>query len=138
MPSPPAVAFQSPSSLAVEMQLPNRGVVKGMGIPLRVTLIVGGGFHGKSTLLKALEMGVYNKASFAMGTCLCHRLCAAFPINIWLKVGLLSCAVFNDAPATVPASRPAVASCQQGFLAVGAWGWQGAGCHRCLGCQDPS
>lgn len=31
-----------------------------MGIPLGVTLIVGGGFHGKSTLLQALEMGVYN------------------------------------------------------------------------------
>ena len=87
MPSPPAVAFQSPSSLAVEMQLPNRGVVKGMGIPLGVTLIVGGGFHGKSTLLKALEMGVYNKASSAVGTCLCHRLCAAFRTDIWLQVG---------------------------------------------------
>lgn len=31
-----------------------------MGIPLGVTLIVGGGFHGKSTLLQALERGVYN------------------------------------------------------------------------------
>ena len=74
MPSPPAVAFQSPLSLAVELQLPNRGVVKGMGIPLGKTLIVGGGFHGKSTLLKALEMGVYNKASLAANTCICRRL----------------------------------------------------------------
>ncbi len=74
MPSPPAVAFQSPSSLAMEVQLPNRGIVKGMGIPLGVTLIVGGGFHGKSTLLKALEMGVYNKASCAADTCICRML----------------------------------------------------------------
>jgi len=31
-----------------------------MGVPVGVTLIVGGGYHGKSTLLKALERGVYN------------------------------------------------------------------------------
>ena len=31
-----------------------------MGIPEGITLIVGGGYHGKSTLLKALEKGVYN------------------------------------------------------------------------------
>ena len=31
-----------------------------MGIPVGITLIVGGGFHGKSTLLEALEIGVYN------------------------------------------------------------------------------
>lgn len=31
-----------------------------MGIPEGVTLIVGGGFHGKSTLLQALERGVYH------------------------------------------------------------------------------
>ncbi|MEG0857701.1 MAG: ABC-ATPase domain-containing protein, partial [Terrisporobacter sp.] len=38
----------------------NRGVIKGMGIKKGITLIVGGGYHGKSTLLKALELGVYN------------------------------------------------------------------------------
>ena len=42
------------------MQLPNRGTIKGMGLKKGITLIVGGGFHGKSTLLKALERGVYN------------------------------------------------------------------------------
>jgi len=51
--------FQSPESLAVEFDTPNAGTVRGMGIPRGITLIVGGGFHGKSTLLHALERGVY-------------------------------------------------------------------------------
>ena len=55
-----AFPFQSPKSLRVEMHLPHAGVITGMGIPKGVTLIVGGGYHGKSTLLKALEAGVYN------------------------------------------------------------------------------
>lgn len=55
-----AVAFQSPPSMEVEFELPNRGTIRGMGIPRGVTLIVGGGYHGKSTLLKALELGIYN------------------------------------------------------------------------------
>ncbi len=55
-----AVPFASPASLRCEIELPNRGTVRGMGIPPGVTLIVGGGFHGKSTLLNALERGVYN------------------------------------------------------------------------------
>ncbi len=55
-----AVPFQSPETLEVELELPNRGGIRGMGIPRGVTLIVGGGYHGKSTLLKALELGVYN------------------------------------------------------------------------------
>lgn len=54
------VPFQSPSGLRVSFQLPNSGEVRGLGIPRGVTLIVGGGFHGKSTLLNALERGVYN------------------------------------------------------------------------------
>jgi len=55
-----AVAFESPESLRVEFDLPNHGHITGMGIPKGVTLIVGGGYHGKSTLLSALELGVYN------------------------------------------------------------------------------
>lgn len=55
-----AVAFESPKSLEITLQLPNKGEIKGMGIPQGITMIVGGGFHGKSTLLKALEVGVYN------------------------------------------------------------------------------
>ncbi len=54
------VPFQSPESLQVEIALPNKGNVRGMGVLAGVTLIVGGGFHGKSTLLNALERGVYN------------------------------------------------------------------------------
>ncbi|MBR8827153.1 MAG: ABC-ATPase domain-containing protein [Gomphosphaeria aponina SAG 52.96 = DSM 107014] len=54
------VPFQAPKSLEVELNLPNYGLIKGMGIPSGITLIVGGGYHGKSTLLRALELGVYN------------------------------------------------------------------------------
>tara|TARA_B100000029_G_scaffold411184_2_gene413442 strand:+ start:185 stop:1915 length:1731 start_codon:yes stop_codon:yes gene_type:complete len=54
------VYFQSPSSLEVEIQLPNAGRIKGMGIPKGITLITGGGYHGKSTLLETLESAVYN------------------------------------------------------------------------------
>jgi len=49
-----------PENLTVEVDLPNAGLVSGMGIPKGVTLVVGGGYHGKSTLLNALSMGVYN------------------------------------------------------------------------------
>lgn len=55
-----AVPFHSPESLEVTMNLPFGGTIKGMGIKKGITLIVGGGYHGKSTLLKALESGVYN------------------------------------------------------------------------------
>jgi predicted ABC-class ATPase len=58
-----AVPFISPKELEVEIPLPNRGTVTGMGIKKGITLIVGGGYHGKSTLLKALELGVYNHIS---------------------------------------------------------------------------
>lgn len=54
------VSFQSPESLRVSLDRPNQGPITGMGIPDGVTLIVGGGFHGKSTLLEALSRGVYN------------------------------------------------------------------------------
>lgn len=55
-----AVAFASPQEMAVTLQLPHRGELRGMGIRKGVTLIVGGGYHGKSTLLEALEKGVYD------------------------------------------------------------------------------
>ena len=60
LPMPDAVPFRSPDSLSVTLQLPHRGPVTGMGIPCGVSLIVGGGYHGKSTLLRALELGVYD------------------------------------------------------------------------------
>lgn len=54
------VPFRSPDTLRVTLETPNAGPVSGMGVPAGVTLVVGGGFHGKSTLLRALEAGVYN------------------------------------------------------------------------------
>ncbi|MTI81961.1 MAG: ATPase [Firmicutes bacterium] len=54
------IPFQSPKSLEVTFQLPNNGQITGMGIPKGITLIVGGGYHGKSTLLRAIERGVYH------------------------------------------------------------------------------
>lgn len=65
-----AVVFEAPESLAVEVELPNPHLpdarsgaggsrtVRGLGVRHGVTLIVGGGYHGKSTLLKAIERGV--------------------------------------------------------------------------------
>ena len=55
-----SVVFSSPDSLRITMELPHKGKITGMGIPKGITLIVGGGYHGKSTLLNALELGVYN------------------------------------------------------------------------------
>ncbi len=67
---PGVVAFQSPPELEVSLEIPNPipgddgagiEVVAGLGVPRGVTLIAGGGYHGKSTLLDALEAGVYPK-----------------------------------------------------------------------------
>ncbi len=58
-----AIPFLSPKSMEISLQLPNYGKITGMGIKQGITLIVGGGYHGKSTLLKALELGVYNHIS---------------------------------------------------------------------------
>lgn len=55
-----ALAFEAPAEQRVVLDLPHRGKVAGMGIERGVTLIVGGGYHGKSTLLRALQDGVYN------------------------------------------------------------------------------
>jgi predicted ABC-class ATPase len=55
-----AVPFRSPESMKMDIELPNREQITGMGIKKGVTLIVGGGYHGKSTLLRAIEHGVYN------------------------------------------------------------------------------
>ncbi len=55
-----AVPFRAPDALRVALQTPHAGEVTGMGVPEGVTLIVGGGYHGKSTLLRALERGVYD------------------------------------------------------------------------------
>jgi predicted ABC-class ATPase len=54
------VAFEAPETLKTTIEVPNKGVITGMGVPRGITLIVGGGYHGKSTLLRELEEGVYN------------------------------------------------------------------------------
>lgn len=60
LPMKEAIRFTAPASLQVELESLNRGKVTGMGIPKGITLVVGGGFHGKSTLLNAIERSVYN------------------------------------------------------------------------------
>ena len=50
--------FLSPRSLETSLVLPHRGEVRGMGIRRGITLIVGGGYHGKTTLLEALQVGI--------------------------------------------------------------------------------
>ncbi len=55
-----AVIFQPPPGLTVSLEAPNRGPIEGMGIPRGITLVVGGGYHGKSTLLRAVECGAYD------------------------------------------------------------------------------
>jgi predicted ABC-class ATPase len=63
LPSEEAVPFESPEGLRVCFEIPNAvggaSEIAGLGIPRGVTLVVGGGYHGKSTLLRALERGVY-------------------------------------------------------------------------------
>ncbi|MEM7796994.1 MAG: P-loop domain-containing protein, partial [Cyanobacteria bacterium P01_C01_bin.118] len=54
------IPFKSPPALEVALQTPHTGIVRGLGIPAGVTLIVGGGYHGKSTVLKAIAQGAYN------------------------------------------------------------------------------
>lgn len=60
LPMKNCIPFRSPSSLRITLHLPHKGKLTGMGLSQGITLIVGGGYHGKSTLLQALEMGVYN------------------------------------------------------------------------------
>lgn len=60
LPMKNAVAFSSPPEKRISVTLPHKGEITGMGIPEGITVVTGGGYHGKSTLLKALEQGVYN------------------------------------------------------------------------------
>ncbi len=60
LPMKDRVPFVSPASMERTFTLPHRGQVTGMAVPQGITLIVGGGYHGKSTLLSALQMGVYD------------------------------------------------------------------------------
>jgi len=60
LPADKAITFSAPDSLAVEIELPHAGRIRGLGIGKGITLITGGGYHGKSTLLNAIELGIYN------------------------------------------------------------------------------
>jgi predicted ABC-class ATPase len=55
-----AERFSPPTDASITLETPHSGPIQGLGIPAGVTLIVGGGYHGKSTLLNALEHGIYN------------------------------------------------------------------------------
>ena len=55
-----AVSFESPETLRVTLKKSDGADITGMGIRRGITLLVGGGYHGKSTLLKAMERGVYS------------------------------------------------------------------------------
>ncbi|MCI9282382.1 MAG: ABC-ATPase domain-containing protein [Lachnospiraceae bacterium] len=63
LPLKDSIPFTSPAAMERTFSLPHKGEIKGMAIPQGITLIVGGGYHGKSTLLEALQMGVYNHIS---------------------------------------------------------------------------
>ncbi len=63
LPMKDSVPFCSPASMERTFSLPHRGRITGMAVPQGITLIVGGGYHGKSTLLEALQTGVYNHIS---------------------------------------------------------------------------
>lgn len=60
LPGSQVVPYQSPPSLEIEIPVPHRQPIKGMALPKGVHLVVGGGYHGKSTLLRAIERGVYH------------------------------------------------------------------------------
>ncbi len=55
-----AKPFRSPPSLSVVFRLPSGRIIAGMGVPEGITVITGGGYHGKTTLLRAIQEGVYN------------------------------------------------------------------------------
>lgn len=55
-----AKMFISPESMRETVTLPHKGDISGMAVKKGITLIVGGGYHGKSTLLNAMETGVYH------------------------------------------------------------------------------
>ncbi len=55
-----AIPFSTPDSLMKEIELPHAGKITGMGVPKGITLITGGGYHGKSTLLNALDVAIYD------------------------------------------------------------------------------
>lgn len=74
------VPFRSPDSMRLSIALPHAGTVSGMAVPEGVTLIVGGGYHGKSTVLQALELGIYDHIP-ADG----RELCVCLPTAVKIR-----------------------------------------------------
>lgn len=60
LPMKESIPFSSPESMERSFVLPHKGAITGMAVPRGITLIAGGGYHGKSTLLEALQNGVYD------------------------------------------------------------------------------
>ena len=58
MPLEKAIPFVAPEEMAVTLNVCGREI-RGMGIPKGISVITGGAFHGKSTLLQALTRSVY-------------------------------------------------------------------------------
>ena len=58
LPLESAVPFTAPEQMAVTLNVCGREI-RGMGIPKGISVITGGAFHGKSTLLQALTRSVY-------------------------------------------------------------------------------
>jgi predicted ABC-class ATPase len=64
MPPEQCLPFDSPENQRVEFEVPHADagapgrVWRGMGIPRGIVLLVGGGYHGKSTLLRGIERGI--------------------------------------------------------------------------------
>ncbi len=59
-PLKPAVPFSSPKTLELKVRLPSGKEISGMGVPRGLTVITGGGYHGKTTLLEAIQDGIYD------------------------------------------------------------------------------
>ena len=55
-----AIPFVSPKRMRVTVPMEDGTVLSGMGIPKGITVITGAGFSGKTTLLEAIEAGIYN------------------------------------------------------------------------------
>jgi predicted ABC-class ATPase len=74
------VTFQAPPELAVTLETPHRGPITGLGIPRGVTVILGGAFSGRSTLLRAIASAVYPHVP---GDGREH--CATAPDAVWIR-----------------------------------------------------
>lgn len=74
------VTFQAPPELNVTLETPHRGALSGMGIPRGVTVILGGAFSGRSTLLRAIASAVYPHIP-GDG----REYCAAAPDAVWIR-----------------------------------------------------